>query len=84
MRFLLLFFISFSANSALVCPDRHHCLIGGYFDTGLKSVYQDGDVCTQSLLSDGVCPDYLLGGCAIRGDCVPVLKLIQKKRSRDQ
>ncbi|MEI6709020.1 MAG: hypothetical protein WCK96_18005 [Methylococcales bacterium] len=38
------------------------------------SVYQDGDICTQSLLIDGVCPDYLQGGCATRRECFEVLE----------
>ena len=33
------------------------------------SIYQEGDICTQGLLSDGVCPDYLVGGCAVTAEC---------------
>ncbi len=44
------------------------------------SVYQQGDTCTEFLLSDGVCPDYLQGGCAARGEC----KLIMANRKKLQ
>lgn len=64
--FFLVFYCSASALAATVCPDNKHCFLDLQ---SKKSVYQDGDKCTQPLLSDGVCPDYLVGGCAQSGNC---------------
>lgn len=71
---ILLILFSASASAATICPDKKRCVINyeGYTN---KSVYSEGDKCTKPLLSDGVCPDYLTGGCALRGDCERVQRL---------
>lgn len=59
---------------AVACPetilygDPCNQLIIDHRTAGL-SIYQPDDICTEPLLNDGVCPDYLQGGCAAKGEC---------------
>ena len=43
--------------------------------------YQDRS-CTQFFLDDGVCPDYLQGGCAQIGECKLIIERREKERMR--
>lgn len=75
MKTLILLLLVFS-QAALSCPEallyRDPCPgeIKDVYYQGL-SVYHDykDQACTQPLLYDGVCPDYLLGNCAQSGAC---------------
>lgn len=58
------------------CPETirygdpcHGYLVPDIYGKSVYSVYQDNHDCTVPLLDDGVCPDYLNGGCALRGEC---------------
>ena len=55
----------FSRNKAVIYGSRSINHLKHY------SVYDDynDDKCTQPLLYDGVCPDYLQGGCALTNSC---------------
>jgi homoserine trans-succinylase len=44
------------------------------------SVYQSDSDCVQTLLYDGVCPDYLAGNCASRHNCNELAILINSKK----
>lgn len=66
MRYLILFFLSL--------PVFADCNADRYGDpcplTVVKYAESPEDHrCTKPLLYDGVCPDYLVGGCALAGGC---------------
>jgi hypothetical protein len=75
MRKLLFFSLLLQSISVFACPgalrysDSCHPII--IQDTVGLSVYSDYNdkKCTKPLLYDGVCPDYLVGGCAAIGEC---------------
>lgn len=73
MKYIILYLVSFSV---IACPEALRygspCFPVDVPNTQGLSVYRDYNdkKCTQSLLNDGVCPDYLVGNCAQRGDCV--------------
>lgn len=82
LRYLLLMLLS---STALACPealryaDPCNPVTIDLTDKGY-SIYQDGDICTQPLLNDGVCPDYLVGGCAVIGECKFILQARNKEK----
>ena len=56
-------------------------IIEGTSGLSVYDDYQDRS-CTQPLLHDGVCPDYLQGGCAQIGECKLIIERREKERMR--
>jgi hypothetical protein len=79
MKLLILLLVT---NTAIACPEAIY--YGAPCKEQLIDKLQPGDSiyldyndkrCTQPLLDNDICPDYLQGGCATKGTCETIYSL---------